>query len=144
MKEKKYIIKINPNIYQGSNFPYDPEGTLICYKGNIYVFVLNQSYSTYHHFFLPLRFPSSNSHESLQCFHDVATISVPLYGLLVVFAVLILQTMRYSETQQQQQQQWWWVRISNDKRVQTSHWKSLQQMQTNVQQNQTNCYQFKI
>ena len=26
----KYKIKINPHIYQGSNFPYDPGGTLIC------------------------------------------------------------------------------------------------------------------
>ena len=26
----KYKIKINPNNYQGSNFPYDPGGTLIC------------------------------------------------------------------------------------------------------------------
>ena len=26
----KYKIKINPNDYQGSNFPYDPGGTLIC------------------------------------------------------------------------------------------------------------------
>ena len=27
----KYKIKINPPIYQGSNFPYDPGGTMICY-----------------------------------------------------------------------------------------------------------------
>ena len=26
----KYKIKINPHVYQGSNFPYDPGGTLIC------------------------------------------------------------------------------------------------------------------
>ena len=26
----KYKIKINPHIYQGSDFPYDPRGTLIC------------------------------------------------------------------------------------------------------------------
>ena len=26
----KYKIKINPNDYQGYNFPYDPGGTLIC------------------------------------------------------------------------------------------------------------------
>ena len=26
----KYKIKINPHHYQGSNFPYDPGGTLIC------------------------------------------------------------------------------------------------------------------
>ena len=26
----KYKIKINPNDYQGSNFPYDPGGTMIC------------------------------------------------------------------------------------------------------------------
>ena len=26
----KYKIKINPNVYQGSNFPYDPGGTMIC------------------------------------------------------------------------------------------------------------------
>ena len=26
----KYKIKIKPNDYQGSNFPYDPGGTLIC------------------------------------------------------------------------------------------------------------------
>ena len=26
----KYKIKINPNDYQGSNFPYDPGGKLIC------------------------------------------------------------------------------------------------------------------
>ena len=25
----KYKIKVNPNDYQGSNFPYDPGGTLI-------------------------------------------------------------------------------------------------------------------
>ena len=28
--KEKYKIKINPNDYQGSNFPYDPGGTLIC------------------------------------------------------------------------------------------------------------------
>ena len=26
----KYKIKINPCVYQGSNFPYDPGGTMIC------------------------------------------------------------------------------------------------------------------
>ena len=26
----KYKIKINQHVYQGSNFPYDPGGTLIC------------------------------------------------------------------------------------------------------------------
>ena len=26
----KYKIKINPHVYQGSNFPYDPGGTLVC------------------------------------------------------------------------------------------------------------------
>ena len=26
----KYKIKINPNDYQGSDFPYDPGGTMIC------------------------------------------------------------------------------------------------------------------
>ena len=26
----KYKIKINPNDYQESNFPYDPGGTMIC------------------------------------------------------------------------------------------------------------------
>ena len=26
----KYKIKINPHVYQGSNFPYDPGGTRIC------------------------------------------------------------------------------------------------------------------
>ena len=28
--KEKYKIKINPNDYQGSDFPYDPGGTLIC------------------------------------------------------------------------------------------------------------------
>ena len=28
--KNKYKIKINPNVYQGSNFPYDPGGTMIC------------------------------------------------------------------------------------------------------------------
>ena len=28
--KEKYKIKINPNVYQGSNFPYDPGGTIIC------------------------------------------------------------------------------------------------------------------
>ena len=28
--KEKYNIKINSNIYQGSNFPYDPGGTIIC------------------------------------------------------------------------------------------------------------------
>ena len=28
--KEKYKIKINPNHYQGSNFPYDPGGTMIC------------------------------------------------------------------------------------------------------------------
>ena len=28
--QDKYKIKINPHIYQGSNFPYDPGGTMIC------------------------------------------------------------------------------------------------------------------
>ena len=26
----KHKININPHVYQGSNFPYDPGGTLIC------------------------------------------------------------------------------------------------------------------
>ena len=26
----KYKIKINPHVNQGSNFPYDPGGTLVC------------------------------------------------------------------------------------------------------------------
>ena len=26
----KYKIEINPHVYQGSNHPYDPVGTLIC------------------------------------------------------------------------------------------------------------------
>ena len=30
MLKDKYKIKINPHIYQGSNFPYDPGGTMIC------------------------------------------------------------------------------------------------------------------
>ena len=28
--KEKYKIQINPNDYQGSNFPYDPGGTMIC------------------------------------------------------------------------------------------------------------------
>ena len=28
--KEKYKIKINPHVYQGSNFPYDPGGTMIC------------------------------------------------------------------------------------------------------------------
>ena len=28
--KEKYNIKINSNVYQGSNFPYDPGGTIIC------------------------------------------------------------------------------------------------------------------
>ena len=28
--QDKYKIKINPHVYQGSNFPYDPGGTMIC------------------------------------------------------------------------------------------------------------------
>ena len=28
--KEKYKIKINPNVYQGSNSPYDPGGTMIC------------------------------------------------------------------------------------------------------------------
>ena len=28
----KYKIKINAHVYQGSSFPYDPGGTLICYR----------------------------------------------------------------------------------------------------------------
>ena len=28
--QDKYKIKINPDVYQGSNFPYDPGGTSIC------------------------------------------------------------------------------------------------------------------
>ena len=28
--KENYKIKINPNDYQGSNFPYDPGGTMIC------------------------------------------------------------------------------------------------------------------
>ena len=27
--QEKYKIKINPHVYQGSNYPYDPGGTLI-------------------------------------------------------------------------------------------------------------------
>ena len=36
----KYTIKINPHVYQGSNFPYDPGGTLICkrkYMEKLYI-----------------------------------------------------------------------------------------------------------
>ena len=29
MKDK-YKIKINPHVYQGSDFPYDPGDTVIC------------------------------------------------------------------------------------------------------------------
>ena len=28
--KEKYKIKINPNVYQGSDFPFDPRGTMIC------------------------------------------------------------------------------------------------------------------
>ena len=28
--KEKYNIKINSNVYQGSEFPYDPGGTMIC------------------------------------------------------------------------------------------------------------------
>ena len=28
--KEKYKININPSDYQGSNFPYDPGGTMIC------------------------------------------------------------------------------------------------------------------
>ena len=28
--KENYKIKINPHIYQGSKFPYDPGGSLIC------------------------------------------------------------------------------------------------------------------
>ena len=28
--QDKYKIKINPYVYLGSNFPYDPGGTMIC------------------------------------------------------------------------------------------------------------------
>ena len=28
--KEKYKIQINPHIYQGSDFPYDPRGTMIC------------------------------------------------------------------------------------------------------------------
>ena len=28
--KEKYKIKMNPNVYQGSNFSYDPGGTMIC------------------------------------------------------------------------------------------------------------------
>ena len=28
--KEKYNIKINSNVYQGSHFPYDPGGTMIC------------------------------------------------------------------------------------------------------------------
>ena len=28
--KEKYKIKINPHIYQGSDFAYDPGGTMIC------------------------------------------------------------------------------------------------------------------
>ena len=28
--KEKYKIKINPHVYQGSDFPYDPGGTMIC------------------------------------------------------------------------------------------------------------------
>ena len=28
--KEKYKIKINPDYYQGSNFPYDPGGAMIC------------------------------------------------------------------------------------------------------------------
>ena len=28
--QEKYKIKINPHVYQGSNFPYDPGGAMIC------------------------------------------------------------------------------------------------------------------
>ena len=28
--KENYKIKINPHVYQGSDFPYDPGGTMIC------------------------------------------------------------------------------------------------------------------
>ena len=28
--KEKLKIKINPNVYEGSNFPYDPQGTMTC------------------------------------------------------------------------------------------------------------------
>ena len=28
--KEKYKIKINPHVYEGSDFPYDPGGTMIC------------------------------------------------------------------------------------------------------------------
>ena len=28
--KEKYKIKINSNVYHGSDFPYDPGGTMIC------------------------------------------------------------------------------------------------------------------
>ena len=28
--QNKYIVKINPDVYLGSNFPHDPGGTMIC------------------------------------------------------------------------------------------------------------------
>ena len=28
--KENYKIKINPHVYDGSNFPYDPGGTMIC------------------------------------------------------------------------------------------------------------------
>ena len=37
----KYKIKINPNDYQGSNFPYDPGGTMIFVKGNTWKYTRN-------------------------------------------------------------------------------------------------------
>ena len=30
IEKDKYKIRINSNGYQGSNFPYDPGGTMIC------------------------------------------------------------------------------------------------------------------
>ena len=42
----KYKIKINPNNYQGSNFPYDPGGTLICLSQNMeMLFAISMSYT---------------------------------------------------------------------------------------------------
>ena len=55
MKEK-YKIKIIPNNYQGSDFPYDPGGTLICYRQYMQI---HKKY-TYQHFI---------SHSSIPALH---------------------------------------------------------------------------
>ena len=57
--QDKYKIKINPHVYQGSNFPYDPGGIMICLRQYMEkLFTISMSYTTNIHINIVYRISS--------------------------------------------------------------------------------------